>query len=308
MKSQIGTITSGVFVFVMTLVINLSLEYIFASKGEYRLSILGPKSNDAVAALRVSNFSNQELVDVKFLVPASLKLSGIKTSSPIPMSLDKIGVSDPLYQVLSVALLPAKKSISFLVPMKNNDNCCEMLNAGLLGIEVIEEGEATDPVRSTVYSGVIFAVIYTIFYLAVVRYVRRKAQESQKEIVDELKPFKDLVDRYQVEIKQSKIEIEQKKEEMKEFSKFYGRFKAVSLKRLADHQRELSFWRDTIRKVLYQDGTQNRTTDKLFDVVTSTLGTYNTKKDASIDLEVVRGMSQLDKEDVDTLDLMSTNL
>jgi hypothetical protein len=47
--------------------------------------------------------------------------------------------------------------------------------------------------------------------------------------------------------------------------------------RLSDYAKELSFWRDTIRKILVEQGQTLKDTDTIINNVTKSLKTYSTK-------------------------------
>lgn len=312
MTSHIGTIVSSVIIFLATLSINFFIDSLFASNGEYKQAVLAPQSANAMAALTISNYSDKELSDVKLLVPAGLTISEIKSSLPVTLTLKKGSVSDPLYQLLNVSLLPANKSISLLIPMHSIDSCCELLNAGLLGIEEVDSQEAKNPMMETLITGLMLAVTCTIVYLLFVAYVRMKFNEytdktqkagedhirevetrlekSKEERKAELEPLKIFVREAQEELENKKLQLLEMESKLGEYEKAYGRFKATYLQKLADHQKELNFWKDTIRKVLYQAGSGLDVTNALFNSVTSALETYHTKKDVTFEVEIIKGL------------------
>lgn len=63
--------------------------------------------------------------------------------------------------------------------------------------------------------------------------------------------------------------------------------------RISNLQRELSFWRDTVRKMLYNSQNEFQTADKLIETVTSTLETYTTRKRSDAHVDELLYLSQL---------------
>ena len=63
--------------------------------------------------------------------------------------------------------------------------------------------------------------------------------------------------------------------------------------RISDLQKELSFWRDTVRKMLYNSQHEFQTADKVIDTVTSTLKTYTTRKRSDENMDELLYLAQL---------------
>lgn len=63
--------------------------------------------------------------------------------------------------------------------------------------------------------------------------------------------------------------------------------------RICDLQKELSFWRDAVRKMLYNGQNEFQTADKVIDTVTSTLKTYTTRKRSEENIDEVLYLAQL---------------
>lgn len=64
------------------------------------------------------------------------------------------------------------------------------------------------------------------------------------------------------------------------------RFKSLRIdyaRRLRDHVKELQYWRDTIRKLLYE---HNIGADRLFHSITSSLKTYSVNYKSNLDFEL----------------------
>lgn len=81
-------------------------------------------------------------------------------------------------------------------------------------------------------------------------------------------------------------EKEQDKKERKEVRLYY-------LTRISDLQKELSFWRDTVRKMLYNSQNALQTSDKVIDTVTSTLKTYTTRERSNENVDELFYLAQL---------------
>ena len=63
--------------------------------------------------------------------------------------------------------------------------------------------------------------------------------------------------------------------------------------RISHLRKELSFWRDTVRKMLYNSQNEFQTADKVIDAVTSTLKTYTTQGRSDDNMDVTLYLAQL---------------
>lgn len=62
--------------------------------------------------------------------------------------------------------------------------------------------------------------------------------------------------------------------------------------RFTDYARELTFWKDTVRKLLYALGKSEKDAEILFDVVTDSLKTYTTRKIDKQDYETINYLAR----------------
>ncbi|OUO45082.1 hypothetical protein [Megasphaera sp. An286] len=63
--------------------------------------------------------------------------------------------------------------------------------------------------------------------------------------------------------------------------------------RISDLQKELSFWRDTVRKMLYNSQYEFQTADRIIETVTSTLKTYTTRKSGDENMDELLYLAEL---------------
>ena len=72
------------------------------------------------------------------------------------------------------------------------------------------------------------------------------------------------------------------------------RIKILLLARLSDYSKELTFWRDTIRKILYSmSKTGKKAAEEVIKEVTATLKTHSTLSESEDDFETIKMASLL---------------
>lgn len=69
------------------------------------------------------------------------------------------------------------------------------------------------------------------------------------------------------------------------------------LSRLSDYSKELTFWKDTLKKILYKTETRSSSSEVIFDTVTETLKTYGTRKNyKDVDFDTLTVLQGILKE------------
>lgn len=108
-----------------------------------------------------------------------------------------------------------------------------------------------------------FAIYFSVMFI--INFISQKKRNAQVSALNE-------------ELQTQKSEIVKLKKESVLNRKSLQWIKSFYLVRFSDYVRELSFWKDTIRKMIYSIGTKGQDVEKLFDVVTTSLRTFTTKE------------------------------
>lgn len=104
----------------------------------------------------------------------------------------------------------------------------------------------------------------------------REVEEKSEKVSAETEKLSDKID----------VQKEQSKKSINELRLYY-------FARISDLQKELSFWRDTVRKMLYNSQNEFQTADKVIETVTSTLKTYTTRKRSDKNMDELLYLAQL---------------
>lgn len=98
------------------------------------------------------------------------------------------------------------------------------------------------------------------------------------------------IDEFQKKFEKLSKDIDNKK---KQLDRKNQELRSYYLVRVSDVQKELSFWRDTVRKLLYDSQNKFQTADKLIETVTATLKTYTTRDHSNEKMDEVLYLAQL---------------
>ena len=128
-------------------------------------------------------------------------------------------------------------------------------------------------------------------------------KESQK-ILERCNELQHETERIDAERQSQKAELESLKKvadkssqeydkQMRELKRDSKEMRLYLLTRISQLHKELSFWRDTVRKMLYNSQNEFQTADKVIDTVTSTLKTYTTRGRSDDNMDEMLYLAQL---------------
>ena len=120
------------------------------------------------------------------------------------------------------------------------------------------------------YGGYIF--ISAVMYLALA-YLSNKGTNK-------------ILDKLQEEEKKS----DNNSERIKVLKEDFKHIKYLLYRRIADLSKELDFWKNTIRKIIYKTQTDETGKQSIFDIVTSNLKTYHVNEEIKLDALTIDGI------------------
>ncbi len=172
-------------------------------------------------------------------------------------------------KAITLNYIPPKETVSIIIITKDviNLDSVKIAYKGNLNITYLED-------KSETYTLIISqAIIYGIM-LIVIKYLQDKNHKKQMMRIDEVNK---TVEKNDKEINDLLTEQKDLKSEAAELKKDKHKLRIYYLTRMKDYKKELDFWKDTIRKFIYQSSLNKVNSEELFDVVTDTLKTYGTK-------------------------------
>lgn len=110
------------------------------------------------------------------------------------------------------------------------------------------------------------------------------------QVQNHIREVEEKSEKFSVEAKKLSDKIDVQKEQSK---KAINELRLYYLAHISDLQKELSFWRDTVRKMLYNSQTEFQAADKVIETVTSTLKTYTTRKRSDENMDELLYLAQL---------------
>ena len=152
-------------------------------------------------------------------------------------------------------------------------------------------------IQVAIYAVMTFLIFIVGDYLIKKRQAKRAFEVNKKN--DELE---DTICKQNKEIEKLEKKADAYLADSKEIKNSLRENKIYYLSRMKDYQKELTFWKDTVRKTLYQSGKANKETDILFEQITDTLKTYGTKSTADHNIEEITYLANRLKQNKESMD------
>ena len=299
MKDTSSLILNIIVTFVCTLFLQTLVSYSMKGNGEIQYSILAKSKNDHQAVITISNTSKSAISDLKIIVPTGVDTKEIISSNPIKVDTSEHNLTDQDLKLLSVSIIPPSTRTTILIPLHQDSQCCEFANLDRLQLTENNGLYLDPPLLAAFKRGFEIAFIFMLIYIPITIYVFQKLREtstkldeSHDKIEEASNKIKDLQD--SVTIEHRKI----RRKSHKEIAKVHlrsAKIKATLVRTISDYSKELNFWKDTIRKMLYDLSVDTKTADRLFESITDTLETYRTQSrianDAEATLKLVKELN-----------------
>lgn len=116
------------------------------------------------------------------------------------------------------------------------------------------------------------------------------SKKRTMEIQNHIREVEEMSEKCSAESEKLSDKIDAQKEQSK---KAIHELRLYYFARISDLQKELTFWRDTVRKMLYNSQNEFQTADKIIETVTSTLKTYTTRKQNNENMDELLYLAQL---------------
>ena len=172
----------------------------------------------------------------------------------------------------------------FLVPVRDQGQAglVRLVNARQMKLTVEPISELQSPAGRAVRAALLTAATTSVVYLVFILYEEARREKLKLDIEELNEKLRNL-----------EVKGESGAEEQRAALKNVSRYKILLLARLSDYSKELDFWRDTIRKILYQATHEAKTAETIITQVSQSLKTYGTHDRHSDDFEVITTLATM---------------
>jgi hypothetical protein len=276
--------------------------------------------SEYILPIQVSTFKT-DIEKLRIDIPIIISQEQIRSNSPLKISTLNNNIGTSGGSVFEISNIPTNKNIQIVINTNQQitENELEIYDDQIKAdTEYLYEKES--PLYTQLKTFSLNAIIYALFF-GLTTYITLSSQEKRRKKtledidntrakIEDLKKeneetevkWKKMVSDAEKTSEKSILESNKLSQKVSEFEAHLEKIKSDSIKKqilllakLNDYRKELNFWRNTIRKILYNQ-TDNQSADKLFKTVSSTLKTYQTNEKQEHDFESLKVLSEYIKD------------
>lgn len=266
MNKSLGTVGSVVLTFFVTLVLNTLLNFYTSEKGSVSVSRPIQIDGSRVVVVTMENQSSDFLNGLVIEIPAGVKTTSLVAEPAI--TIEDVASSQGKQKLLKLGQISPRLVSRLFVPIP--EGTVRIANADASGVALRQDDRLESPLRIALLSALFVAVLYALVEGVSTFHASRKRKALREEIASLRKDH----DAAAADAKQVRSDLEG---EVKSVNARVAKHRILLQARLFDYSKELEFWRNTIRSLLLDSGSDKRTPEELISKVTASLGTYGTK-------------------------------
>lgn len=281
MRRLAETLITSFVVFLATLISGALLEYFTQIKGSITT---GPQINTDIGLLfpvDIDNYRNSSIDDLKIMVPINVQVNKINSSIPLKISVMPDNVNLSTFKMLTFSGFEGNLKTRILFPMDSKNMAIEykVINAKDKKLKMLPTEGISDPLNRAIEDAITFSVIYSLFFgIFWYKYLGEK-EKTHKKLDELIETSSKLESKMVNEIKDGRNRV--------------LRLKIYLLARINDYAIELSFWRNSVSKILIQSGKDEKYADKLIEKVSESLKTQSTNSDIFSNFKTIETMATL---------------
>jgi hypothetical protein len=284
MKKIASTIATVAITFVITLALNLIIELLTQDKGAVMIGPVVTIQGQPYMPIDISNHAQEPLDNLVLTIPESTDSHSIISSSPIEVEEIPDVVGTSIRKRIQISGLEPRQVTQLLVPMADQDaaELVRLVNAKQVGLAIERVEDIERPISLAMKDAVVTASIYAVM-LAIMTFWH----------YGQLGDLREETEAISKKLDEAMAQAQELEEEASQITNKQKRIQILLLARLSDYSKELSFWRDTIRKILYQATGDSKGSETVINQVTETLRTYGTRSGAADDFETIEVLARM---------------
>lgn len=276
-----NVIVQVIITFFLLIFLNFSIEYFSGKNGQIKMGPIAIINGQKYLPIGISNYTKKTINNLEISIPKHVDLRSIRSSGPIMIEELPYSIGIDTKKIIKVSgALPSRLLHLYIPVEKNSDEVLiELINKDDLNIEHVKVINIESKKKKALKEAFFISVIYSIFFGSFlfvnqhlheknVREARGKLEEVEKELNGIAKRLHDTEDNT-------------------------ARIKMLLVRRLNDYSKENDFWKNTIRKILYNKYNDKKSGDVIINEVRDMLKTYSTQGKLESDAETLRMLELL---------------
>lgn len=294
-KIALESILSAFVTVIGSSLFTLLLSIPIAEKGNIRISdIYKTESGTLSRNIEVINYTNDYIDGLVLKIPNTCKIENEKSISSLVITKRENKMID--YNTFSLDMIEPKTS-SLITIQVQKDDIISFPNYSSKKFSVTSEKHIESPIwkliKQVLPSFIVYFILLSIFQF----FANKKSNELSEQIEKSEKKRQVEVDKLSEKLDKEEKKIEKTDKDLKEYKKNYYQKTLFIKKQLQDYEKELDFWRNTVRQVLFKGDKKHTQAENLFETVTKQLETYTVKSKQNLDLdEILFVVDELNKQ------------
>ena len=225
-------------------------------------------NNKYVTVISLKNFQNNKSIQELNLWLEDVEIENIETKLNSTINKNNIKISNIPPSYVGNIIIYSDKEI------EDQNLKIELNEKSNINFLSIQKESLYINIKLLIVAVFIYAIEFVVYLYIDNKNIIKKRDELKKEI--------SRVEQKVAQEEKQKKEIQEKlkltEEEIARLYKKTMMSKMLMEKRLIDYSKELNFWKDTIRKILYGVSKEGMKKNNIFEIVTNNLKTYRTKE------------------------------
>nr|WP_054550305.1 hypothetical protein [Lysinibacillus sphaericus] len=265
------------------------------------------ENNKYIVPIDIETYGNL-LKDVEIVIDSQITKNQIKASQPVDIKISNDSISTSNTTKLEIKQISKGQVINlFIITDKKllKDEINIYANGGK--VDILYDSITVDPLKNQIKRALLVATIYAVFQGISAYYLNKKSDDrlanykrdrdqSFEVMTEKVKSADENSEQLKIEIERTQAQIDEVKNELTKTRNNSMKRQILLRARLNDYSKELGFWRNTIRKILYNESNKGVDVEKLFEIVSNSLKTYQTKEKSEFSFEELKVLSKLIKD------------
>lgn len=319
MSEKIGEIIFNLVVpAIFTFIVTWTIAYFFSSSSVITVgNSIEIKENQFLTPININALKDINKVSIS-IPREKMAESQITSSSPININLIENNAGTNNRSVFEIAKVNSDTAVELMIETTTLINDKEILivkNGNELDVRY--SSDVINPLDEQKKSLIINAILYALIVWGLTYWSDRKRDKKIKQIKEDrdesfrvfeaskenlIASYEHTKQRNEQAAEESRKQLDELKTEIEKIKLDSKKHNILLLARLNDYRKELNFWRNTIRKVIYKLPKGEEKAEILIDSTISYLKTYQTHDKKTHDFETLRVFSNLIKDNEENTD------
>ncbi|WP_433581566.1 hypothetical protein [Paenibacillus amylolyticus] len=243
--------------------------------------------NQYQVSVSIFNQGKRDIHKIETVFPDEIKTSDIYTSDKLILN-QKAGNGQNVFEIGGVR---KGQSIQMTLFFQNPINP-EKINflSSELNVSVNYFNQQVDATQGKVVREALIQTIVFLLIFGSFNYFSVRRMNETKELLNRFEDnHKNQIERVE---KNSEIQLDFYKEQLDQLKSVVAKTRILNARRTYEYKKELSFWRDTIRKIIYNSGRTEREANNMFNQISTHLKTHQTHKEER-DVETLMQLEEM---------------